>query len=194
MLRKPGRIGLVVVDSGGQVVRTLLDSGFRPKGLQTFSWNGRDDAGQVVPAGTYKPRIHLSREHRTILMPNPITVDPTPPRITAASIAPRAFSPDGDGRRDIVRIHYRATEPSRALVYVNGRRRVRTKRYAETGVARWFGTGAAAGPVQADAPNDGPRRERLCAGRSRRRPDPVHLGWAARPARASRRRGSASAS
>ena len=141
MLRKPGRISLVVVDSGGHVVRTLLGSGVRPRGLQSFSWNGRDEAGQVVPAGTYKPRLHLAREHRTILMPNPITVDPTPPRITAASIAPRAFSPDGDGRRDIVRIHYKATEPSRALVYVNGRRRPRTKRYAEIGVARWFGAG-----------------------------------------------------
>ncbi len=141
VLRKPGRISLVVVDSGGHVVRTLLGSGVRPRGLQTFSWNGRDDAGQVVPAGTYKPRLHLSREHRTILMPNPITVDPTPPRITGASLSPRVFSPDRDGRRDIVRIHYRATEPSRALVYVNGRPRVRTKRYAETGVARWLGTG-----------------------------------------------------
>jgi FlgD Ig-like domain len=141
VLRKPGGISVVVVDSGGVVVRTLLGSGVRPRGLQTFSWDGRDDAGQVVPAGTYKPRLHLSREHRTILMPNPITVDPTVPRITGASLSPRVFSPDGDGRRDIVRIHYRATEPSRVLVYVNGRRRVRTKRYARLGVARWLGTG-----------------------------------------------------
>ena len=145
VLRKPGRISVVVVDSDGHVVRTLLGSGVRPRGLQKFEWNGRDDTGQVVPAGTYKPRIHLSREHRTILMPNPITVDPTAPRITSASLTSRVFSPDGDGRRDFIRIYYRATEPARALIYVNGRRRVTSKRYAEAGVARWFGTELPAG-------------------------------------------------
>jgi len=145
VLRKAGRISVVVVDSDGHVVRTLLASGVRPRGLQTFAWNGRDDVRQVVPAGIYKPRLHLSREHRTILMPNPITVDPTAPRITSASLTTRVFSPDGDGRRDFIRIHYRATEPARALIYVNGRRRVTSKRYAEIGVARWFGTDLPAG-------------------------------------------------
>jgi len=145
VLRKPDRLTVVVVDSGGHVVRTLLDSGFRPKGVQSFSWDGRDDSGQVVEAGTYKPRIHLSREHRTILMPNPITVDPTPPQITAASLAPRAFSPDGDGRRDLVLVHYRASEPSRAAIYVNGRLRRLTHRYSESGVASWRGTGLGPG-------------------------------------------------
>ncbi len=145
VLRKSDRLTVVVVDSDGHVVRTLLDSVLRPKGVQRFGWNGRDESGQVVAAGTYKPRIHLRREHRTILMPNPITVDPTPPRITAASIAPRAFSPDGDGRRDLVHVHYRATEPSRAVIYVNGRLRVLTRRYAAGGVARWRGGGLGPG-------------------------------------------------
>jgi hypothetical protein len=145
VLRKAGRISVVVVDSDGHVVRTLLASAVRPKGLQTFTWDGRDDAGQVVAAGTYKPRIHLFREHRTILMPNPIRVDPTAPRILGVSLSTRVFSPDGDGRRDFVRIHYRATEPSRALVYVNGVRRPKSKRYAESGVARWFGSGLGPG-------------------------------------------------
>jgi FlgD Ig-like domain len=145
VLRKPDRLTVVVVDSGGRVVRTLLDSRVRPKGAQQFTWDGRDESGQVVVAGTYKPRVHLAREHRTILMPNPIRVDPTAPRITSAFLAPDVFSPDGDGRRDIVYVHFRATEPVRAILYANGRQRVMLRRYADSGVARWRGTGLPAG-------------------------------------------------
>jgi FlgD Ig-like domain len=145
VLRKPDRVTIVVVDSGDHVVRTLLNSGFRPKGPQRFAWDGRDDSGQVVAAGTYKPRIHLARERRTILMPNPIRVDPTAPRITSAFLTPDVFSPDGDGRRDLVYVHYRATEPVRAILYANGRLRVMLRRYAYRGVARWRGTGLPAG-------------------------------------------------
>ena len=182
VLRKPGRISLVVVDSGGHVVRTLLGSGVRPRGLQTFSWNGRDDAGQVVPAGTYKPRLHLSREHRTILMPNPITVDPTPPRITAASIAPRVVLA---GRRRAARHRPHPLQGDRAVPRARVRERPAARKDQALRRDRCRALArdrAAPGPVQADAPNDGPRRERLCARRSRRRPDPLHLGGAARPA------------
>ncbi|HUK95811.1 MAG TPA: FlgD immunoglobulin-like domain containing protein [Gaiellaceae bacterium] len=148
VLRKPDRLTVVIVDSGDHEVRTLLRGIRRPKGLQELTWNGRDNAGQVVRAGTYKPRIHLAREHRTILMPNPIKVDPTAPRITSALLAPAAFSPDGDGRRDLVYVHYRATEPVRAILYVNGRLRVMLRRYSESGVARWRGSGLPAGRYQ----------------------------------------------
>ena len=76
VLRKPDTVTVVIVDSQGQIVRTLLSGGYR-RGAQQFAWDGRNDFGGVVPAGTYKPRLHLARDHRTILMPNPIRVDPT---------------------------------------------------------------------------------------------------------------------
>jgi hypothetical protein len=144
-MRKADRLTVVVVDSNGHVVRALLPATLRPRGVQRFSWNGRDDAGQMVAAGIYKPRLHLAREHRTILMPNPIRVDPVAPRIALVSLSPRVFSPDGDYRKEKVSIRYRATEPARARLYVNGRFRVRTKRYAETGLVRWYGSGLPAG-------------------------------------------------
>jgi hypothetical protein len=139
VLRKADRLTVVVVDSNDRVVRTVLSSTFRPRGLQRFSWDGRDDFGRLVPAGTYKPRIHLSREHRTILMPNPIRVDPTAPRIALVSLTPRVFSPDGNFSRDVVFIHYRASERVRALLYVNGRPRVETRPYAVRGRLKWHG-------------------------------------------------------
>jgi hypothetical protein len=145
MLRKPDRLSVVMVDSGGKVVRTLLMSTPVPAGRQLFGWDGRDDAGQVVPAGTYKPRLHLANERRTILMPNPIKVDTTAPTISLVNLVPRVFSPGRAFRRNHVVIHWRASEPVSALLYVNGRRRVVWGRFIEKGRLPWLGTNLPAG-------------------------------------------------
>ena len=138
-LRKADRLTLVIVDSQGRVVRTLLRSQLRPRGVQRFSWDGRGEAGQVVAPGTYKPRIHLAREHRTILMPNPIRVDAVAPRIALVSLKQRIFSPDGDFNREVVYIRYRTSERARALLFVNGTLAVRLRPYARSGLLRWGG-------------------------------------------------------
>jgi hypothetical protein len=143
--RKRDRLSVVVVDSDGHVVRTLLASRPRPAGAQRFVWDGRDDSGQVVPAGTYKPRLHLANEHRTILMPNPITLDPVPPAISLVSLLPRVFSPGSAFRHHVIFVRYRTTERARALLYVNGSLSVVWRPYSESGVLRWRGTGLAAG-------------------------------------------------
>jgi hypothetical protein len=145
VLRKADTLTVAIVDSQGQIVRTLLSGGFR-RGAQQFAWDGRNDFGGVVPAGRYKPRLHLAHDHRTILMPNPIRVDPTPPTVALVSAAPRTFSPGNDGRRDVVRVRFKTSEPARGLLYVDGGLRIRTKQYAETGVLRWYGLGFGAGP------------------------------------------------
>ena len=142
--RKPDRLSVVVVDSAGNVVRTLLASTPRPAGPQRFVWDGRDDTGRVVPAGTYKPRLHLAREHRTILMPNSIRVDTVRPTPSLVSLAPRVFSPGLGFRHHLVRIRWRTSETAQALLYVNGRPRL-TSKYAETGVLKWLGLGLPAG-------------------------------------------------
>lgn len=144
LLRKRETLTVVIVDSNERVVRNLLTRTLRPKGLQALSWDGRDDSGRVVPAGVYKPRIHLG-DRRTILMPNPIKVDTTAPVVSAVSVRPRVFSPDGDKRADNVRIRVRMSEPARAQLYVNGRLGPHLFRYTTTGVLRWFGSGLPAG-------------------------------------------------
>ncbi|MGZ4256224.1 MAG: FlgD immunoglobulin-like domain containing protein [Gaiellaceae bacterium] len=144
VLRKPDTLTVVIVDSHGHVVRTLLSRGYR-RGHVQLPWDGRNDFGGVVPAGTYKPRLHLAHDHRTILMPNAIRVDPIAPTVALTSVVPRAFSPDGDGRRDLVRVRYRASEPSRGLLYVDGRPRVRSKRYVTAGIVIWHGSRLGAG-------------------------------------------------
>jgi hypothetical protein len=142
--RKPDTLSVVVVDSHGNVVRTLLPPTLRPAGPQRLVWDGRNDSGRVVPAGTYKPRLHLAKEHRTILMPNPITVDLEPPTISLGSLAPRVFSPGLGFRHHVVRVRYRASEPAKALLYVNGRQTLAGK-FVERGALLWFGTGLPAG-------------------------------------------------
>ena len=83
-------------------MRTLVPGMRLRRGTVTYTWNGRDDQGRFVAQGVYKPRVHLADQHRTIDLPNEMRVDTTAPTITVVSVAPREFSPDGDGRRDRV--------------------------------------------------------------------------------------------
>jgi FlgD Ig-like domain len=141
-LRKPDRITVAIVNGNGDVVRTLARDRRSRRGTQQFTWDGRNDANGVVPDGTYRPRVHLAREHRTILMPNPIRMDATPPLIRLVSVSPRLFSPDGDFRRELVRIRYQTSEKARALLYVDGEPKTVVKRYLRAGKFDWGGRSA----------------------------------------------------
>jgi hypothetical protein len=135
-LRKEDDLTLAIADGSGQVVRTLLrDAHFRP-GNHRFGWDGRDDQGRLVAEGTYRTRVELERLGRVIEFPRGIRVDRTPPRIESREVSRRVLSPDGDGRGDAITIRYRLSEPSHALLFVNGKRRVRTRLRAQ-GAIRW---------------------------------------------------------
>jgi hypothetical protein len=125
-LRKADRLDIAIVD-GGEVVRTIERGRRYPKGPVVIRWDGRDDAGRVLPEGEYRPRIHVRGEHQTITLPNPIRIDVTPPAIQDVRAAPRVVSPDGDGRNDKVTVRYRLSEPGRGALFVNGRRRALTR-------------------------------------------------------------------
>jgi len=119
-LRRSDRLDAVVVDDDAHPVRTLLLGQRHRRGRVSLTWDGRDDAGGIVPDGRYSLRLHLAREHRTILMPNRIFVDTTRPTIRIVGTAPHVFSPDGDGRRDELRISYIASEAAQTVVLVDG--------------------------------------------------------------------------
>jgi hypothetical protein len=147
-LRKPDRVRLQIVDGGGNVVRTLVPGRRLRRGTVTYTWNGRDDEGRFVPEGVYKPRVHLADQHRTIDLPNEMRVDTTAPRISIVSIAPRTFSPNGDGRNDRIRIAYRINEPAHAILYVDGKRVIFTRGQLQRSSLDWNGKvdGLAIGP------------------------------------------------
>ena len=138
-LREPDRVRLQIVDGSGDVVRTLVPGRRLRRGTVSYTWNGRDDQGRFVPQGVYKPRVHLADQHRTIDLPNEMQVDTTAPRISIVSLAPRTISPNGDGRNDRVRIAYKTTEPAHAILYVDGRRVIFTRRQLERSTLDWNG-------------------------------------------------------
>jgi hypothetical protein len=135
-LREEDDLTLSIADGGGQVVRTLLrDAHFRP-GNHRFGWDGRDDDGRLVAEGAYRARVGLERLGRVIEFPRRIRVDRTKPRVQLRGVSRRVLSPDGDGRGDAITMRYRVTEPSHVLLFVNGRRRVRTRLRVQ-GAIRW---------------------------------------------------------
>jgi hypothetical protein len=142
VLRKPDRITVQIVNGNGDVIRTLARSKPASRGTQTFYWNGRDDSGRVVADGTYKPRVHLARERRTIALPNSIRMDATPPLIKLVSVKPQVFSPDGDFRGETVRIRYQTSEKAEAILYVDGDRRTLVNRFVRAGKLDWGGKAA----------------------------------------------------
>jgi hypothetical protein len=94
----------------------------------------------VVAEGTYRPRVHLDAQRRTIVMPNRIRVDTTPPRVTTFTARPVVISPDGDGRFDRAKIRYRLDERAAVELYVGGVRALRRLGTRTSGTMDWFGT------------------------------------------------------
>jgi hypothetical protein len=138
-MRKADRLTVTLIAARNEEVRTLRGPRETPKGIVDAVWDGRDDSGSVVPDGLYRPRLHFGRQHRTIVLPNAIRVDTTAPKVTLVRVQPRVFSPDGDGRNDKVTVRYRATEPTRPLLFVNRHRRVVGKFARTTGSVEWYG-------------------------------------------------------
>jgi hypothetical protein len=138
-LTRTDRVTLGIVDSGGTLVRTLVHRRLFNRGAHHFTWNGRDGDGTLVPEGSYRPRIKLERTDRTYLLPNPIKLDVTPPRIRVRSVSPRVISPDGDGRSDVLHVRYRISEHAHALLYVAGRQAARTKFQRTRDNVNWYG-------------------------------------------------------
>jgi FlgD Ig-like domain len=138
-LRRPDRITLTVVDAAGLSVRTLIDDERFAAGPVTVRWDGRDDAGGVVPEGAYKPRVHLDDQRRTIELPNPMRVDTTSPRVLSAEVDPRGFSPDGDGRRDKTAVRYTLSEKAGVRLLVDNTPRVIARGRRAEGKIEWHG-------------------------------------------------------
>jgi len=139
VLRRRETVTVDVLDAKGDSVRTLVRRRREPAGRVSYTWDGRDNAERVVAEGSYRPRIQLERNGRTIVLPNPIRVDTTAPRIRIVRVVPRVFSPDGDGRRDRVTATYSIDEKARAMMLVDGQRRVLSRFRAVEGKLVWFG-------------------------------------------------------
>jgi flagellar hook assembly protein FlgD/outer membrane protein OmpA-like peptidoglycan-associated protein len=110
----------IITDAGGAVVRTIQNKEDRPENRdvknilarlayvktgitipESLRWDGKSDAGAVVPDGKYTYRVE-ARDDNGNLGKSPdgtVVVDNTPPVVKAAA-AYLIFSPDGDGNKD----------------------------------------------------------------------------------------------
>jgi hypothetical protein len=137
-LRESDRLDVSIVD-GGEVVRTIERGRAYAAGPLSVEWDGRDDSGRLLPEGEYLPRVHSRDERWTITLPNPIEIDVTPPGLELLPLRRRVFSPDGDRRADRVTFRYRLSEPGRAMLLVDGKRRVLTLFPRTEDKLEWFG-------------------------------------------------------
>jgi hypothetical protein len=139
VLRRPASVTVEMLDGDGDRVRTLVREREEQRGRVSYTWDGRDDFDRIVEDGVYRPRVLLEENLRTIVLPNPIRVDTDAPRIRLLRVFPQVFSPDGDGRRDRLTARYEIDDPARAMMLVDGRRRVLSKFRQTRGQLVWFG-------------------------------------------------------
>jgi hypothetical protein len=140
-LRKPAQVTVDVLDAQDRSVRTLVRGDRRPAGRVTYRWDGRDDSGGILPEGSYRPRVRLAEHGRTIVLPNPMRIDVTPPAIRLLSVRPGVFSPNGDGRNDRISARYEMTERAEPVLLADGRRRVVGLFQRRVGKLDWNGDG-----------------------------------------------------
>jgi hypothetical protein len=138
-LREPDRVSVAIIDGTGDVVRELARGRAQGRSAVSYVWDGRDGEGRVVDEGTYRPRVHLDEQRRTIVMPNPIRVDTTPPHVISFTARPLIISPDRDGRFDRAKIRYRVSERATVELYVGSTRALRKLGTKPKGTMDWFG-------------------------------------------------------
>jgi FlgD Ig-like domain len=138
-LRRRDTIDVDIVDRSGVVVRSLVRSTPEARGPVEIYWNGHDDSGAIAVEGNYRARVRLARQRRTIVLPNPISLDVTRPRFVAYAIRPKVFSPDGDGRNEKVVGRYRLSERAQVALYVDGERQVLRRGSKQRGTVQWLG-------------------------------------------------------
>jgi hypothetical protein len=106
-LSEPAEVSFSIIDSEGSEVRRLFDdrqlAGDRK---HRFTWDGRDDDGNVVPDGTYRMRVARRKEGRIINSFKKVMVDTRRPEVELVSASPGVVDPS-NGRPVAVRIRYR---------------------------------------------------------------------------------------
>jgi hypothetical protein len=138
-LRRADALTLRIVDRGKHPVRVLVDGVETHRGITVFRWDGRTDENTRAPDGVYRAEVHLARQHQTILLPNRIQLDTTPPKVLALRENRQAFSPDGDKQADFVRLSYELSKPAHAALYLDGLRILVTYRHPARGSVAWNG-------------------------------------------------------
>jgi flagellar hook assembly protein FlgD len=52
------KLNLKIVDVNGRMVKKILDGNALPPGNYQMEWDGKDDAGVMLPGGMYMYQVH----------------------------------------------------------------------------------------------------------------------------------------
>ena len=137
-LRRSDRL-TVWVERDGKRARTLVPGRVYEPGPVALEFDGIDDSGVTLPEGDYRPVVHLAREHRTIVLPNTIALDTTPPAVHVHHRVYAHISPDGDGRADTFRVRYSLGEAGLGILLVDRRQVAIAPRPGQGGELVWNG-------------------------------------------------------
>jgi len=76
-----------IIKPGGKVVRVLAEDTFLKRySYHTYHWNGKNDAGVILPVGRYRLRVLLHDEGRELTLPE------------AIHLRARGYLPCGEGK------------------------------------------------------------------------------------------------
>jgi len=109
------RIDATIVDADGDFVRTLLRESEQEIGRVRMEWDGRDEAGGIVPDGDYRVRVRMRDEARTIVIPTEVHVDTVPPRVRLRGVSSTTLEPGEE-----IELSYETNEFGRPLLLVDG--------------------------------------------------------------------------
>jgi flagellar hook assembly protein FlgD len=100
-LREPAAVNWVVVDHTGSPIRSAEGTAGAEPGPLSFTWDGTDDSGAVVPNGTYAALVSATTADGTLAYATPVFVGPFTVRL----------SDDTPKRGQLVNLVVRNTEP-----------------------------------------------------------------------------------
>lgn len=140
-IRGADSVDVSILTADGEAVRSLAEDLEHERGFVRLEWDGRNDAGRIVPDGRYRLRVHLDGDRRTVVIPKTVRVDTAPPRVDLVRAFRDVVSPDGDGRRDRTGLVYRTSEAGAARLLVDGEvARETVVRYRRRVAVGWDGT------------------------------------------------------
>jgi FlgD Ig-like domain len=118
-LSEPASVSFMVIDAEGTEVRQIVsDRRLAGDAKHRFSWDGRDDEGNLVPDGTYRMRVVRRDESRVIDSVKEITIDTVPPPVELLSAEPPVIATGPPGEPPQVRLRWRGPKNKAPVVRV----------------------------------------------------------------------------
>lgn len=117
-LPKAQSVTVSLVNRLGEVVKTFADDRFLSKGTHPFVWDGRGDDGLVVRDGSYRMRVGLREEGRSVTAPRVLHVDTRAPHPRIVAVTPPTLVPGSSGRRARARIRFAGPSNPRPVIRV----------------------------------------------------------------------------